>query len=265
MMTMARILFVCLLCLAARCALAGEPVKELELNDISGLLREAEGQAKKLPPPANNQAAAGEGSAGALMEQFNAPSYQAKIRDEQQRLRETLFKDIIGEAMPSVGTKTPAQVAANTERLYLFVSSSVPLATLRNYAAMIDRAKTSQVTMVLRGFVGGMKKAGPTMAFIGNILKKDSACDLNKGRCDSYQANIQIDPERFQRFRIDEVPALIYLTASDDEQTPDDPPIVTGDARLDALLERINREAKSPGLQTLIAALRGGVNHGECQ
>ncbi|MDD5759829.1 MAG: type-F conjugative transfer system pilin assembly protein TrbC [Desulfobulbaceae bacterium] len=266
MMTMARILFVCLLCLAAKCALAGEPGKELKMNDISGILREAEGQAKKLPPPANNQATAGENAAGALIKQFNAPSYQAMIREEQQRLRETVFKDVIGEAMPTDGTQTQVQASTNIgERLYLFVSSSVPLATLRNYASMIDRAKASQVTMVLRGFVGGMNKAGPTMAFIGEILKKDPACDLNKGRCDSYQVNIQIDPERFQRFRIEEVPALAYLTASDDEQTPDDPLIITGDASLDALLERINGEAKSPSLQTMIAALRGGVNHGECQ
>ena len=265
MMTMARILFVCLLCLMARCALAGDPVKELELNDISGILREAEGQAKKLPPPANDQAAAGESTAGALMEQFNAPAHQAKIREEQQRLRETVFKDVLREAMPTDGPQPSTQAAANSERLYLFVSSSVPLATLRAYAAIIDRAKTNQITMVLRGFVGGMKKAGPTMAFIGEILKKDSACDLSKARCDSYQVNIQIDPERFQEFRIDQVPTLVYLAASDDEQTPDDPPIVTGDARLDALLERINREAKRPVLQTLIAALRGGVNHGECQ
>lgn len=265
MTTMIRIFFVCLLCLVARCALAGEPVKVLELNDISGLLREAEGQAKKMPPPANNQAAAGNSTAGALMEQFNAPAHQAKIREEQQRLRETVFKEVIGEAMPPDSTEPPEQASANAERLYLFVSSSVPLATLRNYVAMIDRAKTSQITMVLRGFVGGMKKAGPTMAFIGDILKKDPACDLSKARCDSYQVNIQIDPERFQRFRIEEVPALVYLTASDDEQTPDDPLIITGDASLDALLERINGEAKSPNLPALIAALRGGMNHGECQ
>lgn len=200
------------------------------------------------------------------MEQFNAPAHQAKIRDEQQRLQETVFKDVLGEAMPTKdGTQPSAQAAVNFERLYLFVSSSVPLPTLRNYAAMIDRAKTSLITMVLRGFVGGMKKAGPTMAFIGDILKKDPACDLGKGRCDSYQVNIQIDPERFQRFRIDDVPALVYLTVNDDEQTPDDPLIIIGDASLDALLERINKEAKSHSLQALIAALRGGVNHGECQ
>lgn len=265
MMTMLRIFFVCLLCLAARSALAGEPVKELELNDISGILREAGGQAKNLPPPANGQAAAGESIAGALMEQFNAPAYQAKIRDEQQRLQKTVFKDVLRETMQTDGTQPSAQAAANAERLYLFVSSSVPLATLRNYATMIDRAKTSQVTMVLRGFVGGMKKAGPTLAYISEILKKDPSCDLSKGRCDSYQVNIQIDPERFQRFRIDEVPALVYFTANDDEQGQGEALIVSGDVSLDTLLERINREEKSPSLQTLIAALRGGVNHGECQ
>lgn len=265
MMTMVRIFFICLLCWAAN-SLASEPVKELELNDLSGLLREAEGQAKKMPPPVNLHGTAGEGTAGALMERFNAPAHQAKIRDEQQRLRETVFKDVLREARPATdGTQPSAQAAANSERLYLFVSSSVPLATLQQYAAMIDRAKSSQITMVLRGFIGGMKKAGPTMAFIGEVLKRDPTCDLSKSRCDSYQVNIQIDPERFQKFRIDEVPALVYLTANDDEQPPGDPLIITGDASLDALLERINGEAKSPNLQTLIAALRGGVNHGECQ
>lgn len=266
MITMTRILLVFLLCLAASCALAAEPGKaQLEMNDISGLLREAEGQAKTLPPLANDQSEVGESRAGALMKQFNAPAYQAKIREEQQRLRETVFKDVIGEFMPQDGTYPPAEASANTERLYLFVSSSVPLATLRTYAAMIDRAKASQVIMVLRGFVGGMKKAGPTMAFIGEILKKDPACDLSKSRCDNYQVNIQIDPERFRRFRIDEVPALAYLTASADDQGQEEALIVTGDASLAALLERINGEAKSPGLQTLIAAFPGGVNQGECQ
>ena len=267
MMTMARILFVCLLCLAARYALAGEPVKELELNDISSILREAEGQAKKIPPPNNSQASAGGSTARALMEQFNAPSYQSKIRDEQQRLRETVFKDVLRESMPSDGPLTQVQASTNIgERLYLFVSSSVPLVTLRAYAAMIDRAKADQITMVLRGFVDGMKKAGPTMAFISEILKKDPLCDLNKSRCDSYQVNIQIDPERFQRFRIEEVPALAYLAVSDDEQGQGgEAYIVIGDASLDALLERINRETKKPEIQTLIAALRDGVNKGECQ
>ena len=237
--------------------MAGEPGKGLEMNDITSVLREAEGQARKMPQPVNERMQAGEGAAGEVMEQFNAPAYQAKIRQEQQRLRQTVFQSATDEAMT-----TPEPCG---ERLYLFISSSVPLSTLRAYTAMIDRAKASQVTMVLRGFVGGMKKAGPTMAFIAEVLKKDPACDLGKTRCESYQVNIQIDPERFQRFGIEQVPALAYLTEGSDGQGQGEPLIVSGDASLDTLLERINREAKRASLQTMIAALRHGSDKGECQ
>lgn len=261
---MVRILIVCLLWLTASGALAAESGKELEMNDITGVLREAEGQAKKLPPLANDQDTAGERAAAAFMEQFNAPAYQAKIHDEQQRLQETMFKDTLRDAMPPNG-KPLAPEAPQAERLYLFVSSSMPLATLRAYAATIDQTKTNQVTVVLRGFVGGMHKGGPTMTLIGEMLKKDPACNLGKSKCDSYQVSVQIDPEQFQRFRIDEVPTLVYLKADHDDQKQGEPLMVSGDASLEALLERINREAKSPGLQTLIAALRGGVNQGECR
>lgn len=260
MVTMARIVLICLFCLAARGAMAGEPGKGLEMNDITSVLREAEGQARKMPPPVNERMKAAEGAASEAIEQFNAPAYQAKIRQEQQRLRETVFQSATGEAMT-----TPEPEVASGERLYLFISSSVQLSTLRAYAAMIDRAKASQVTMVLRGFVGGMKKAGPTMAFIGEVLKKDQACDLGKARCESYQVNIQIDPERFQRFGIEQVPALAYLSQGSDGQGQGEPLIVSGDASLDTLLERINREAKRASLQTMIAALRHGSDKGECQ
>ncbi len=262
---MVRILIVCLLWLTASGTWAAEPGKKVEMDDISGLLRQAEGQARKLPPLANDQATAGESAAEAFMEKFNATDYQGKIHDEQQRLQETLFKNTLRDAMPPDG-KPPAHEAPQAERLYLFVSSSMPLAILRAYAATIDQAKASQITMVLRGFVGGMKKAKPTLALIGEMLKKDQACNRAKGKCDSYQVSVQIDPEQFQRFRIDEVPTLVYLRADhDDDQKQGEPLMVSGDASLEAMLERINREAKSPGLQTLIAAFRGGADKGECR
>ncbi|MBU0908391.1 MAG: hypothetical protein KJ717_02415, partial [Proteobacteria bacterium] len=208
---------------------------------------------------------------GKLMEKFNAQDYQSIMHDEQQRLRERIFKDILTENMPQGEQHLPPETASNSAQLYLFVSSSVPLTTLRNYAAMIDRARTGQVIMVLRGFVGGMKKIRPTMEFISEILKKDPACDFMKGKyptrghkCDSYQVNIQVDPLLFQRFAIDEVPALAYLPVSENETEGKqaEPLIVNGDAGLDYLLERINREAKSADLNRLVAALRGGTGNG---
>ena len=240
---------------------------ELKMNDISGVLKEAQENEKKLQLPKNDKEddCGCQEMAGKVMGKFNSPDFQAKMRDEQQRLQETIFKDILSESMPQGDQNQPAVTAANAERVYLFISSSVPLTTLRNYAAMIDRVRTGQVIMVLRGFVGGMKKIRPTMEFIAEILKKDLTRDFTKEQCDSYQVNIQIDPQLFQRFGIEDVPALAYLPISggDAEEKQAEPIIINGDASLDYLLERINREVKSADLNTLIAALRGGIRNGE--
>lgn len=247
---------------------------ELKMNDIAGVLQKAQEKAKELQLPEQDPAndCGCKDAAGKLMEKFNAPDHQAMIRDEQQSLRKTIFKDILTEYMTQGEQHLPPETASNSAQLYLFVSSSVPLTTLRNYAAMIDRARAGQVIMVLRGFVGGMKKIRPTMEFIGEILKKDPACDLLREKyparghkCDSYQVNIQVDPLLFQRFAIEEVPALAYLPVSenDTEGKQTEPLIVNGDAGLDYLLERINREGKSAELNRLIASLRGGTGNGK--
>lgn len=253
---------VLVLCLSAGYSLAGEPDRELRMNDITGILHEAQEKAKRLLPPVNDHAGEGKTAADVLMEQFSSPAYQDVILEEKQRLQARVFKDILGESLLQSKNHPPAEAALGTERIYLFVSSSIPLTTLRNYAVMIDRARTGKIIMVLRGFVGGMKKIRPTMEFIGEIVKKDPACDLDKTRCDSFQVNIQIDPELFQRFQIQEVPAVTYLPEGEDQDQAE-PLVILGDAALDFMLERINREANSNGLKTIITALRSGKGSGE--
>lgn len=246
--------------LAAGQSLAGEPPgKVLTLDDVNNVLKQADETAKVMPPPASSQAKAATQQAESVMEQFNAPAYQAKIHSEQQRLRETVFH------LPELPKAEAEQKSVGGERLYLFISSSVPLDTLRTYAAAIDQAKARQVTMVLRGFVGGMKKVGPTLTFISGILKKDPDCDQAKGKCDMFQVDVQVDPERFQRLHVNEVPALAYVPVDQNGEEKGEPMIVSGDAGLDALLERINREAKSPGLQRLIAAISENKEQRGCQ
>lgn len=262
-----RTIIILFLCLFAGYCLADEPGSKLKMDDISSVLKEAQENAKKLRLPENGQEddCGCQDAAGKVMEKFNSPDFQARMQDEQQRLQKTVFKDILTESLPQKDQNTTAATGSHAEQLYLFVSSSVPLTTLRNYAATIDRVHTGQVIMVLRGFVGGMKKIKPTMEFIAEILKKDPTCDFTKTKCDSYQVNIQVDPQLFQRFGIEEVPALAYLkiSESDAEEKQAEPIIISGDAGLDYLLERINREAKSADLNTLIAALRGGIGNGE--
>lgn len=259
---------VIILCFIANQAFAdGQSSTDLKMRDVSKVLNTAQEKAEDLQLPENGQAddCGCQEAAGKVMEKFNSPDFQARMQDEQQRLQETMFKDILTQSLPEADQNPITDAQTGSEQLYLFVSSSVPLNTLRNYAAMIDQARAGKIIMVLRGFVGGMKKIRPTMEFIGEVLKKDPACNFTKEKCDSYQVNIQVDPQLFQRYGIEEVPALAYLPSNVDkaEGKQAEPVIIYGDAGLDYLLERINQEAKNAELNTLIAALRGGIGHGE--
>jgi conjugal transfer pilus assembly protein TrbC len=231
--------------------------KDLTMPDINLVLEQSEKTSLKMKIPDNQYDQLGKDAAEELTSQFQSPEYQGEICQEQQRLRQEVFKDVLARVAPNEPESRQNTISEH-DKIYLFISSSVPIATLRNYAAMINHARAAQVVMVLRGFVGGMKKIMPTMNFIGEILKKDQDCDFTQEKCESYQANIQIDPMLFQRFAIEEVPALVFLP---DQQT--EPLIIHGDAGLDYLLERINREAKNTNLDNLIAALRGGSGNGE--
>jgi len=237
--------------------------KALTMPEINVVLEQAEKKSSEMKLPGNQYDQLGQNAAKELTTKFLSSGYQEKIRQEQQRLEQEVFKDILAQVAPTP-PKNHQDTISEQARIYLFISSSVPVSTLRNFAAMIDRARAEPVVMVLRGFVGGMKKIKPTMNFIGEILKKEQDCDFTQEKCESYQAKIQIDPMLFQRFSIEEVPALVFLP---DEQT--DPMIIKGDAGLDYLLERINREVVVSSLydegylDNLIAALRGGIGNGE--
>ena len=231
--------------------------KALTMPDINGVLQQAEKTSSEIKLQDNQYDQLGKDAAAELTTQFQSPEYQKEICQEQQRLRQEVFKNVLAQVTPNE-PEDKQDTILKQGKIYLFISSSVPVSTLRSYAAMIDHARAEQVVMVLRGFVGGMKKIRPTMNFIGEILKKNQDCDFTQEKCESYQANIQVDPMLFQRFSIDEVPALVFLP---DQQT--EPMIIHGDAGLDYLLERINREAKDKNLDNLIAALRGGIGNGE--
>jgi len=92
----------------------------------------------------------------------------------------------------------------------LFISSSIPLNTLRAYAHDISE-NNLPVTMILKGFVGGMTKMKPTVQFIKSIIQVDDDCQVD---CDTYNVDINIDPELFNGFNIKSVPAFTDLSGS---------------------------------------------------
>jgi type-F conjugative transfer system pilin assembly protein TrbC len=147
--------------------------------------------------------------------------------------------------------------------IYLFISKSVPLPTLRNYAADMERVGSSNIRMVMRGFVGGMRSFRQTSRFVREILIKEPDCEPSpEKRCEAYSAEVTIDPVLFSRYGIDRVPAVAYV---DEPQATDgrfnamsDFHVLFGDVSLSYALETINEKAKNGKLAKIIENLRSG-------
>lgn len=154
------------------------------------------------------------------------------------------------------------------ERIYIFVSSSVPKDTLRNYAKDIDRLGQPRMSIVMRGFVGGMTKVRPTLEFLRGVLFKDENCDSDK--CEAYRAPVLVDPLLFRRYGIEAVPAIVYskggrgmpvVNEEVKEGEAGEYYVLFGDAAIDGALEFINREARAGSLNCLLWKLRRGHDY----
>jgi len=142
------------------------------------------------------------------------------------------------------------------EQLVLFVSSSMPLHTLRAYAR--DLAKVGGV-MVMRGGIGGLNAIQPTLAQIHRILSVKADC---QGMCKMWDTEVLIDPMLFRMYGIKKVPALIYqpnmqIAAYCDgiEQAQKAAGVVYGDASLMAMLDELHKENPDPIIKQLSAQL----------
>ncbi|WP_233981869.1 type-F conjugative transfer system pilin assembly protein TrbC [Pectobacterium versatile] len=144
-------------------------------------------------------------------------------------------------------------------QLVMFVSSSMPLQTLRAYAR--DLGKVGGV-MVFRGPVGGMSRITETVQLSRSILFLNPDC--NNSRCKSFNTEILIDPVLFKEYGIDRVPALIYqpdinINSYCDglERMNKASEIIYGDGSVTKMLEAMNRLNKNITYETLLKKLQG--------
>ncbi len=91
-----------------------------------------------------------------------------------------------------------------SDRLYIFISSSIPIQTLRDYAEIVSVLKNNNIYFVLRGCVDGCHTIAPTESFIKKIigLPNNKALPIVRG--------IQIDPLLFRLYGIKRVPVFVY-------------------------------------------------------
>ena len=190
-----------------------------------------------------------------LFRLYQSDGFQKRLQHERKRLVDEFFGAKGLAADNPKGEKTEdADSPATSDRIYLFVSSSVPLTTLRNYVADMTRLNDSRFVMVLRGFVGGAKRIGPTSSFIADVLKADPHCELGPGgECAMRELPFIVDPTLFRQAGIEKVPAIAFAP---DGNVNGRSLIVYGDASLGYGLELLARETGNKDLRRLAEKLK---------
>ena len=140
---------------------------------------------------------------------FNSPGYTERMKKESNRIMKDVLKVTPAPYYYADADRAQSPQLAPDERIYIFISSSVPTATLRSYARDIDRIGDPRITMVMRGMVGGMGKMRPTMEFISKIILKNPDCA--EPGCKTLRSSVIIDPLLFRLYRPERVPAIVYV------------------------------------------------------
>jgi len=144
---------------------------------------------------------------------------------------------------------TTNQYLDNDEKIYIIISSSMPNHIIKNYFEMLQNVNTD-VTFVLRGTIGGIKKIMPTLNWIKDLLKKEDG---------NYEYNIIIEPRVVTKYNIERVPAVLYIKNFDSsyikENSDEKYYIYYGTVDVDYALEKINIDVKSKGLKKLLKSI----------
>lgn len=172
-----------------------------------------------------------------------AEAQLAAQREEQAKA----LRQALGLEAPDMralaGTLAKAGTAAKAWVPVLFASSSMPIGTLRSYAAQLERV---QGVMAFRGMPGGLQRVAPMAKLSAEILRLDPGCE--GPACAMRNVQLIVDPIVFRQHGIDHVPALAmvpgdpvqaYCERDDDSLRASH--IVYGDSALPGLLEEIAR------------------------
>ena len=244
--------------------------EDFTADDINNALNRAKTYENKITLPEFHNPEAEKAAAQAAGE-FRSSECQKRIQTETERLKAGQFAKVLQDYKQSEKNMTKVKGGLPVdERIYIFISSSMPAATLHNYAAALDKINDPNISMVLRGFVNGMKLFKPTLDFVRSITVKDASCDLSNQKCNAYNAAINIDPMLFSKYQITVVPAITYvqgvnmldttmsegktdnLTGSQESYT------VYGDVSLEYALEQIRKKTKADGITKILRRLQGG-------
>ena len=235
--------------------------QSLSIPDIEVSLKKAEALGTSINIPTNTSEKKMMEAAERTNVVYQSPEFQGRLKAETERIKQALFGDAVEQYYPDRDNPVPIQGKLGAdERIYVFVSSSMPLQTIRNYAASIARYGDPKIMMVLRGFVGGVGKIQPTIDLVGRVVQRNPACNpVKEGECEILPVPFGVDPLLFRRYGIDRVPAVVYargVKAEDAGLSEGDAKNAAvsefwsafGDASLEYIVDQMQRESGSEGL-----------------
>lgn len=239
-------------------------LQPLSIPDIDVSLKKADDLAKSITIPTNSYTKSMKEAAVKTDSVFQSPEFQGRLKAETERIKHELFGGVVEQYYPDIDNVVLSQGKLGPEeRIYVFVSASMPLQTIRNYAASIAKYGDSRIMMVLRGFVGGVGKIQPTIDLVGRVMQRDPACNpVIDVECEILSVSFGVDPLLFRRYEIDRVPAVVYARevktgdASLSEGDITNAEIgkfwtAYGDASLEYLVDQIQRDSGSQSLLRL--------------
>jgi type-F conjugative transfer system pilin assembly protein TrbC len=167
-------------------------------------------------------------------------AFAAQREAMAKRLRQALGLD--APDMEAVA-KAAAPGATGNWVPVLFVSSSMPITTLRTYAGQLEKIGG---VMAFRGIPGGLTKVGPMAKLSAEILRFDPGCE--GPACVMRNVQLIVDPLVFRQHGVNAVPALAMIPGDPvqpycerDEDSPQAAHVIYGDAALSGLLDEYAR------------------------
>lgn len=175
---------------------------------------------------------------------------QAQASDELAKEREAMAARLhaaLGLEPPVADVRIPPPDAGARATAWvpvIFASSSMPIETLRNYMAQLEKAGG---VMAFRGVPGGLAKMGPMAALTARMLRLDPGCE--GPACAMRSVQIVVDPILFRQHGVNRVPTLAMVPGDptqpycerEDEAAPKAAHLVEGDAALSGLFEEYAR------------------------
>lgn len=144
---------------------------------------------------------------------FELPKYDADkvkaLADEAEARSRVELQALIEQHGGSKADEGEGKPVKLQGRMVVALSSSMPEQMLRDYFAQLDGHP--EAVVVLRGFVGGAQRVGPTGQLMERLMRKTS--DRAAGH---HAVEVLVDPLLFRQLGIDKVPAVAWLHGVED-------------------------------------------------